>query len=355
MDFTLNDDQRALASLAQQVLRDHGGHERARAIEQAHGFDRDAWLALGSTGLLDAVAGGDSGIVGAAQLARISGQEAVTVPAYALLTALVLLGETGVDLGGRRQASVVAGEEVVTLALHEPGLPTVRWSHTCADGDRLTGMKPAVPVLSDASAAFVSAQSADGPGLYLVELDAPGVERRLVRTTDRGAAGNLVLTDAPADRVGDAITVARGEHIAAVLAGATVLGLGREATARAAVYISEREQFGRTIASFQSPVLRLADSHMDLEAMEVTLLQAAWQLDRGRDAAMAVSVAKWWSALGGHRVLHTAQHLHGGIGADIEFPAHRYFLRGKQLLDTVGGAAVHASRLGAAIAIGASR
>ena len=117
--------------------------------------------------------------------------------------------------------------------------------------------------------------------------------------------------------------------------------------------MTERQQFGRPIASFQSPVLRLADAHIDLEAMQVTIQQAAWQLDAGQDAAIAVSVAKWWTAGGGHRTLHTAQHLHGGIGADIEFPAHRYFLRGKQLLDTLGGAAAHASRLGADLAAGA--
>jgi alkylation response protein AidB-like acyl-CoA dehydrogenase len=102
-------------------------------------------------------------------------------------------------------------------------------------------------------------------------------------------------------------------------------------------------------------VLRLADAHIDLEAMQVTLQQAAWQLDAGHDAAIAVSVAKWWMATGGHRTLHTAQHLHGGIGADVQFPAHRYFLRGKQLLDTLGGAAAHASRLGAELATGARR
>jgi acyl-CoA dehydrogenase len=121
----------------------------------------------------------------------------------------------------------------------------------------------------------------------------------------------------------------------------------------AASYITERKQFGRPIASFQAPVHRLADAYIDLEAMTVTLQQAAWQLDQGRspaDTAAAVATAKWWSATGGHRTLHTAQHLHGGLGADIEYPAHRYFLRGKQLLDTYGGAAVQARRLGAAVA-----
>ena len=193
----------------------------------------------------------------------------------------------------------------------------------------------------------------DGPGLYLVELAAKGVQLQQVRTTDRGSAATLMFDGAPALHVGDAQSLQRVEQIATLLCCATVLGLARAATLGAARYVTEREQFGRPIASFQSPVLRLADAYIDLEAMTVTLQQAAWQLDQGRppvETAAAVATAKWWSANGGHRTVHTAQHLHGGIGADIEYPAHRYFLRGKQLLDTYGGSAVQARRLGAAIA-----
>jgi acyl-CoA dehydrogenase len=217
----------------------------------------------------------------------------------------------------------------------------------------ISGRKAAVPVAAEASAALVAAQSEDGPGLFLVELDSPGVRVVPVRTTDRMSAAHLELAAAEAIPLGDGATVARAEQVASVLACASVLGLGRKAVEGAANYVRERHQFGRPIASFQSPVLKLADAHMDLEAMQVTLQQAAWQLDAGQDAAIAVSVAKWWMANGGHRTLHTAQHLHGGIGADIEYPAHRYFLRGKQLLDTLGGAAAHASRLGAELAAGA--
>jgi alkylation response protein AidB-like acyl-CoA dehydrogenase len=96
--------------------------------------------------------------------------------------------------------------------------------------------------------------------------------------------------------------------------------------------------------------MRLADAHIDLEAMRVTMLRAAWRLDTGREAAAEASVAKWWAAEGAHRILSTAQHLHGGVGADISYPAHRYFIRGKQLIDTLGGAAVHADRLGGVLA-----
>ena len=64
--------------------------------------------------------------------------------------------------------------------------------------------------------------------------------------------------------------------------------------------------------------------------------------------------AKWWAAEAGQRVVLTTQHLHGGTGADISHPAHRYFLWVLQLADSLGGAGTHLARLGSTIADGAS-
>jgi alkylation response protein AidB-like acyl-CoA dehydrogenase len=84
--------------------------------------------------------------------------------------------------------------------------------------------------------------------------------------------------------------------------------------------------------------------------MRVTLWQAAWRLAEGLPATDEVLVAKWWAAEGGHRVVHRTQHLHGGMGADIDYPVHRYFLWGKQLEVTLGGATETLERLGAVVA-----
>jgi acyl-CoA dehydrogenase len=349
VNFQLDEPQAAMAEAVRDIAADHGGHERARQVETAGGIDRTAWSALGAAGLLAAVSAGDGGVVGAAEMASALGREVVSLPAYALLTALMLLG-SGRGLDPRRFERVVAGEELVTLALFEEGISRVPAARTHVVDGRITGHKSVVPAAAEASAAIIAAQGADAPGLFLVDLDDPGVQVVPVRTTDRSSAAHLELQGAAVTALGDVSALIRAEQIASVLACASVLGLGRRATVSAAKYVSERHQFGRPIASFQSPVLRLADAHIDLEAMQVTMQQAAWQLDAGQDASIAVSVAMWWMANGGHRTLHTAQHVHGGIGADVEFPAHRYFLRGKQLLDTLGGAASHASRLGAELA-----
>ncbi len=343
MNFQLDETQAAMAELTRQVAVDHGGHERARAVEADGGLDRAAWSALGGTGLLAAVSAAEGGVVGAAEMAAALGHEVVSLPAYVLLASLMLLGSNG--LSPQRLQRLASGEELITLALQEEGISQAGAARTRVVDGRMTGAKVVVPAARESSAVIVAAQTADAAGLFLVELDDPGARVIPVRTTDRLSAAHLELDDAAAVPLGGSSAVVRAEQLASVLACASVLGLGRRAIEAAASYVTERHQFGRSIASFQSPVLRLADAHIDLEAMQVTLQQAAWQLDAKHDAAIAVSVAKWWTANAGHRTLHTAQHLHGGIGADVEFPAHRYFLRGKQLLDTLGGAAAHARRL----------
>jgi len=96
--------------------------------------------------------------------------------------------------------------------------------------------------------------------------------------------------------------------------------------------------------------LRAADAAIDIEAMRVTLWQAAWRIDTGRPASEAVAVAKWQAAERGQRVVHATQHLHGGMGADITYPIHRYFLWGKQIELMLGGPSNQLARLGRQIA-----
>jgi acyl-CoA dehydrogenase len=93
-------------------------------------------------------------------------------------------------------------------------------------------------------------------------------------------------------------------------------------------------------------MLRLADAAIDTESIRVTMWQAAWRLGQGLDAERAVSVASWFASDAGQRAVHATQHLHGGIGADVGFPIHRYFLWGKQLELMLGASSALLARLG---------
>jgi len=59
--------------------------------------------------------------------------------------------------------------------------------------------------------------------------------------------------------------------------------------------------------------------------------------------------AKFWAADAGHRITHTAVHVHGG-GIDMDYPLHRYLPAAQQCELTLGGATAQVRRIGAALA-----
>jgi alkylation response protein AidB-like acyl-CoA dehydrogenase len=131
---------------------------------------------------------------------------------------------------------------------------------------------------------------------------------------------------------------------------ALALGLGTAVLRMTAEYTSEREQFGFPVATFQAVAVQAADRYMDLRAMEATLWQAAWRIASGAPGALPaaadLAVAKIWAAEGVRRVVQTAQHLHGGFGADTDYPLHRYHAWAKHLELSLGPAAAHEEALG---------
>ena len=138
--------------------------------------------------------------------------------------------------------------------------------------------------------------------------------------------------------------------LCAVQAGVVERAL--ELTAQCA---QSREQFGRPIGSFQAVAQRLADAYTDVEAVRLTMRQAAWLLTTRRagnaEVSAAVATAKFWAADAGHRVAHTAVHVHGGTGIDLSYPVHRYFTAAKRAEFTLGGATAQLRRLGEIIAM----
>jgi acyl-CoA dehydrogenase len=130
------------------------------------------------------------------------------------------------------------------------------------------------------------------------------------------------------------------------------LGVCAEALRLTAEYVKTRKQFDQAIGTFQAVGQRAADAYVDTEAIRLTSWQAAWRIAEGLPAEDAVAVAKFWAAEGGQRIVHTAQHLHGGIGVDRDYPLHRYFLRAKQIELSLGGATGQLRALGRRLAAG---
>jgi alkylation response protein AidB-like acyl-CoA dehydrogenase len=110
--------------------------------------------------------------------------------------------------------------------------------------------------------------------------------------------------------------------------------------------VKQRVQFGAPIGSFTAVQHRCADAWIDLEALRWTTWRAAWKLAAGEDAHREALVAKFWAADAGARIATATQHLHGGMGVDLDYPIHRHFLWSKALELEHGGASQQLVRLG---------
>jgi alkylation response protein AidB-like acyl-CoA dehydrogenase len=367
MDFSYGEEQQAVRDLARRILADGTGHDRAKALEASgEWFDDALWAELGRAqipglALPEAFGGGGLGILEICLVLVEAGRHLAPVP---LLPTLVLGGLPIAEFGSTEQRArwlpeASSGEAVLTAALHETGSADPTRPRTRArregDGWRLDGVKECVPAAHRAACILVPARTDEGVGVFLLDPRAAGVKLERQETTNREPQGRLLLSDAVADGlIGD---VARGGAIlewiverAQVALAALQLGVAEEALRRTAEYVSNRKQFGRPIATFQGVALRAADGWIDLEAMRATLTQAAWRLSQGLPAAREVATARWWACRGGQRIANTAQHLHGGIGADVDYPIHRYFLWAKQIEMTLGGSSEQLARLGSLIA-----
>jgi alkylation response protein AidB-like acyl-CoA dehydrogenase len=135
------------------------------------------------------------------------------------------------------------------------------------------------------------------------------------------------------------------ERAQAALA-AVAFGCCEEALRLTADYVKTRKQFEQPIAMFQAVAHRAADAYIDTEGIRLTVWQAASRLAADGSAPAEVALAKFWAAEAGHRVVHAAQHLHGGIGVDRDYPLHRYFLYARHLELTLGGATAQLRTIG---------
>ena len=128
------------------------------------------------------------------------------------------------------------------------------------------------------------------------------------------------------------------------------LGVTERALEMTAQYSRDRVQFDRPIGSFQAVHQRAADAYINLESIRLTAWEAAWRLGQELAADEHVQVAKFWAAEGGQFVAYACQHLHGGIGIDVDYPLHRYFKWAIQLEHELGSARHQLAWLGTTIA-----
>ncbi|MGW0839647.1 acyl-CoA dehydrogenase family protein [Streptomyces sp. NPDC002787] len=388
MDFTFTEEQQAAAEAARAVFAgvtpDGVPSPSLVPGAVADDFDRALWAKLADADLLSLLLDpsyGGSGL-DAIALCLVLRESAKVLARGPLLessaAAVTVQAYGGEELKAALLPGVGRGEVVLTVAPHgrtghDPAelAVTARWE--ADDAWVLDGVQTAVPWAYNSDFVVVPATVAPQSVAPAVSADEPG--------PTAGTDGRVVLALVP--RVHEGVALAEqvsttGERLAELrlesaritardvidaegawerlrelLATGTcalALGLGEGVLRMTSEYAGKREQFGFPIASFQAVAVQAADRFIDLRAMEATLWQAAWRITSGAGGALPsagdVAVAKIWASEGVRRVVQTAQHLHGGFGADVDYPLHRYHAWAKHLELSLGPAAAHEEALG---------
>jgi alkylation response protein AidB-like acyl-CoA dehydrogenase len=373
MDFGFSEEQRDVQNLARQILSEQVTPEKLARFDeyQETGFDRELWAQLAEAGLLgiaidESYGGMGFGFTELALFIEEVGRNIAPVPAIpALVSAALPLQQFASSAQKERWLpGLVTGQHILSAALMEtlhenPADPLLTTAQADGDGWRVTGSKSCVPYAQQAQRILVSARSDDGVVVALIDPTAAGVTLTPLRVTNFEAQYELDLDDVvvPAEEVlaqgaqGVEVMQWLAERSAAAICAHQV-GVTDKAMRMTASYTAERKQFGVPVATFQAVGHRAADCFIDVESLRLNTYQAASRLDSGLDATTEVQIAKIWAGDVGHRVSYAAQHMHGGMGIDRDYPLWRLCLWARHNEMMLGSSAQQLALLGARIAAG---
>jgi acyl-CoA dehydrogenase len=232
--------------------------------------------------------------------------------------------------------------KVATAALLEPSIqfdPKALKTTAVADGDSylLNGQKTLVPLAADAELFLVYADEDGTTQGYLVEKGTAGLEvgeREKHMGIQALATFKLALNDCRVPRAnrlgGDA-----GCDIDQILAYSRVatsamgVGVARASYEYALAYAKERHAFGEPIASRQAIAFMLAEMATDIDAARLMVWEAAWRLDKGKDATKEAYLAKIFTDDTVMRVTDGGVQVLGGHGYIREFPVELWLRNGR--------------------------
>jgi alkylation response protein AidB-like acyl-CoA dehydrogenase len=358
MDFGLSEEQGLLQTTVRRFLSERCPTSRVREVmETATAHDAALWRGLaelGTTAIVVPEAQGGLGqeLLDLALVAEELGYAATPGPFLASSMATIALAHAkDEEVKSRWLPDLASGEAVGAIAIGEADevWDPSRLATRAAAG-RLSGSKPLVAGAGEADVLLVAASDEGGPGLWLVEPDAPGVSIAALAGSDmtrRLAA--VSFTDAPARRIGDVDAITRAYDAGLVLIAADAYGGARRCFEMTRGYTLERSQFGQVIGSFQAVKHQLADWIADQEPSLSLVWYAAHAFDRLQDRSTRhAALAKAHLCDLYDKAARVATELHGGIGFTWEYDLHLWFRRAMFDRGYLGSAGYQRTRAAAA-------
>ena len=362
MDFSLNEDQRAIQDMARNFTADMIT-PFAEKWDEEKTWPTDVAKAAGELGFGSIYVSEDAGGCGLSRVDSVLIFEQLSqgCPSTAAMISIHnmsawMIAEFGNDSQRQRfVADLVTFDKMASYCLTEPGAGSDAASlktKAVRDGDDyiLNGAKAFISGGGTSDVYVVMARTSDdgarGISCFIVEKDTPGLsfgaqEKKLGWHSQPTCALNFDDCRIPASNLvgkeGQGFKIAMaGLDGGRLNIGACSIGGAQRALDEAVAYTKERKQFGRTIAEFQATQFKLADMATELEAARLLLYGAAQKVtNKAPDAAASAAMAKRLATDTGFDVVNNALQLHGGYGYLQDYPIERILrdLRVHQILE----------------------
>jgi alkylation response protein AidB-like acyl-CoA dehydrogenase len=365
MDFSLNDEQKAIRHLARDFARQEVAPV-AEELDREKRFPYEIVKKLGELGLMGIpypheYGGGGADTLSYAcaieELTRIDSSVAITVAGHTSLGTFPIYAFGSDELKEEWLPDLCSGRRLASFGLTEPDAGSdARGGRTTArleDGEFvINGTKQFITNAgTDISGCVVisaiTGQDDSGqPAIsnILVPKGTPGYEigesyrkmgwnasdtRPLSFDDCRVPETNLV--GQPGRGYAQFLETLAGGRIGVAAMG---LGLAQGALDEALKYAKERRAFGRPIAKFQALQVKLADMATEIEAARLLTYKAAVLKDRGKPYGIHAAGAKLKTGRLAVRAADDAVQIHGGYGYIEEYPVCRFYRDAKVL--TIG-------------------
>ncbi|HCG9190175.1 TPA: acyl-CoA dehydrogenase family protein [Vibrio parahaemolyticus] len=362
MDFELNEDQLAFAEVAKQFA-DQMLAPHAAEWDENHHFPKDVLRQAGELGFLSIYTPPEHGGLGLSRLdaAIIFEQLAMGCTATTAFMTIhnmatwMITSFAKTEVAQQFSADLISGEKLASYCLTEPNAGSDAASLTTSavrDGDEfvLNGAKVFISGAGDTDVLVVMARScgegAGGVSAFVVPADIEGISYgKKEAKMGWNCQPTRMITFENVRIPADYLLGEEDEGFKFAMLGldggriniATCsVGTAQQALNEAKQYMTERKQFGRSLAQFQALQFKLADMATELVAARQMVRLAAAKLDaQHAEKSAYCAMAKRFATDVGFKVCDQALQIHGGYGYIKEYPVERHFrdVRVHQILE----------------------
>ncbi|HCG7353629.1 TPA: acyl-CoA dehydrogenase family protein [Vibrio parahaemolyticus] len=362
MDFELNEDQLAFAEVAKQFA-DQMLAPHAAEWDENHHFPKDVLRQAGELGFLSIYTPPEHGGLGLSRLdaAIIFEQLAMGCTATTAFMTIhnmatwMITSFAKTEVAQQFSADLISGEKLASYCLTEPNAGSDAASLTTSavrEGDEfvLNGAKVFISGAGDTDVLVVMARScgegAGGVSAFVVPADIEGISYgKKEAKMGWNCQPTRMITFENVRIPADYLLGEEGEGFKFAMLGldggriniATCsVGTAQQALNEAKQYMTERKQFGRSLAQFQALQFKLADMATELVAARQMVRLAAAKLDaQHAEKSAYCAMAKRFATDVGFKVCDQALQIHGGYGYIKEYPVERHFrdVRVHQILE----------------------